>query len=56
MFFLERYMKKLKGFVQKRENLEGYMEEGFIVYELLYYSSEYTKQLEHTPDAVICFD
>jgi hypothetical protein len=26
MFFLERYMKKLKGFVWQREKLEGFME------------------------------
>ena len=40
MFFLERYMKKLKGFVQQREKLEGSMENGYIVYELFYYVSE----------------
>jgi hypothetical protein len=28
MFFLDRYMKTLKGFVRKREKLEGSMAEG----------------------------
>ena len=30
MFFLERYMKKLKGFVRKRAKPEGSMAEGYI--------------------------
>ena len=33
MFFLERYMKKLKGFVRKREKLEGSMADGYISYD-----------------------
>jgi hypothetical protein len=32
MFFLERSMKKLKGFVQQREKPEGFIAEGYIVY------------------------
>ena len=43
MFFLKRYMKKLKGFVQQREKPEGSMEEGYISYEFFYYASEYIK-------------
>ena len=40
MFFLESYMKKLKGFVRQREKPEGYMAEGYISYESFYYASE----------------
>ena len=40
MFFLERYMKKLKCFVRQREKPEGYMVEGYISYDFLYYYSE----------------
>jgi hypothetical protein len=43
MFFLERYMKKLKGFVRQREKPKGSMEEGYISYESFYYASEYIK-------------
>jgi hypothetical protein len=45
MLFLERYMKKLKGFVRQREKLEGSMVEGYIVYESFYYANEYIKQI-----------
>ena len=34
-------MKKLKGFVWQRENPEGFMVEGYVVYKSLYYASEY---------------
>ena len=47
MFFLERYMKKLKGFVQQRAK-PGSMEKGYISYESFYYASEYIKQIENT--------
>ena len=43
MFFLERYMKKLKGFVRRKEKPEGSMAEGYISYESFYYASEYIK-------------
>ena len=43
MFFLERYMKKLKGFVRQREKIKGSMAEGYKSYESFYYSSEYIK-------------
>jgi hypothetical protein len=56
MFFLERYMKKLKGFVRQRENLEGYMEKGYISYESLYHSSEYINHIDNTLGAVIWDD
>jgi len=56
MFFLERYMKKLKGFVCKRENPKGSMEEGYISYDYLFYASEYIKQIENTPGAMIWDD
>ena len=45
MFFLERYMKKLKGFVRKREKPKGSMAEGYILHESLYYSSETSTKL-----------
>ena len=53
MFFLERYMKKLKGFFQQREKLEGSMAEGHIVYESFYYANEYIKQIDDTPGEVV---
>ena len=56
MFFLERYMKKLKGFVRQREKPKGYMEEAYIVYESFYYASEYIKKINHTPSVVIWDD
>ena len=36
MFFLERYMKKLKGFVRQRARLKGSMADGYISYESFY--------------------
>ena len=56
MFFLERYMKKLKGFVRQREKLEGSMAEGYILYESFYYASEHIKQIYNRPGAVIWDD
>jgi len=49
-------MKKLKGFVRQRENLEGSIVEGYILYESFYYFSEYIKQIDNTPIAVIWDD
>jgi hypothetical protein len=53
IFFLERYMKKLKGFFQQRKKPKGSMEEGYIVYELLYYASEYIKKIDDKEEIVI---
>ena len=53
MFFIDRYMNKLKGFVQKREKPEGSMAEGYISYESFYYASDYIKQIKNTPGADI---
>ena len=53
MFFLERYMKNLRGFVRQMAKLEGYVAEGYIEYELFYYSSEYIKQINDTPRLVV---
>jgi hypothetical protein len=53
MFFLERYMKKLKGFVRQREKHEGFMAEGYIVYESFYYACEYIKQIDDTTWEVV---
>lgn len=36
MFFLENYMKEMKGFVKQMEKLKGFMVEGYMVYESLY--------------------
>jgi hypothetical protein len=41
-------MKKLKGFLRQRVKPEGYMEEGYISYESLYYASEYMKHIDNT--------
>jgi hypothetical protein len=49
MFFLERCMKKLKGFDRHREKAKGSMAEGYTVYESFYYVSEYIKQINDTP-------
>ena len=56
MFFLWRYMKKLKGFVRQREKPEESMEEGYISHDFFYYASEYIKQINKTPDVVISDD
>ena len=56
MFFLERDMKKLKGFVRQREKPEASMVEGYISYESFYYSNEYIKQIDNRPGAVIWDD
>ena len=56
MFFLERYMKKLKGFVRQREKPNGSMAEGYILYESFYYASEYIKQIDNILGAVIWDD
>ena len=53
MFFLEKYMNKLKGFSQQRAKPEGSMEEGYISYDSFYYASEYIKQIDNRPGAVI---
>jgi hypothetical protein len=54
--FLERYMKKFKGFVRQREKPKGSMTKGYILYESFYYASEYIKQIDNTPGAVIWDD
>ena len=56
MVFLERHMKKLKGFVRQRGKPEGSMEEGYISYESFYYASEYVKQIENTTGVVIWYE
>ena len=56
MFFLERCMNKFKGFVRQREKPEGSMAGGYISYESFYYASEYIKQIENRPCAVIWDD
>lgn len=44
IFFLERYMKKLKVFFQQRDN--GSMEERYILYEYLYYAMSTSSKLK----------
>ena len=46
-------MKKLEWFVQQMAKLEVSMAEAYIVYELFYYASEYIKQIDDMPGAVI---
>ena len=43
MFFLEIYMKKLEGFVQKMAKPDRSMAKGYISYDSFYYASEYIK-------------
>ncbi|RYA47851.1 DUF4218 domain-containing protein [Enterobacter cloacae complex sp. CH23B] len=40
MFFLERFMKTLKGYVHQKARLKGSMEEGWLVLESLVYIGE----------------
>ena len=35
------------------ENPKGFAVEGYVVYDSLYYSSEYIKQIDDTPRAVV---
>ena len=56
MFFLERNIKKLKGFVRQREKPEGSIVDGYISYESFYYASEYIDQIDNKPGAVIWED
>ena len=53
MFFLERYMKKLKGFARQIAKPEVSMVEGYITYKLFYYSSEYIKKIDDTIGEVV---
>ena len=46
-------MKKLKGFVRQMAKPKGSKAEGYIVYELVYYASEYIKQIDDTLGAVV---
>ena len=53
MFFLERYMQKLKGFVRQMAKLEGSTVEGYVVDESFYYVSEYIKKIDDTLGLVV---
>ena len=53
MFFLERYMKSMKGFVQQMEKTKGSMEVGYTVYKSFYYANEHIKQIDDTPGEVV---
>jgi hypothetical protein len=53
IFFLERYMKKMNGFVRQREKVEDSMEEGYIVYKSFYYANEYINQINDTTRSFI---
>ncbi|MCO5574345.1 hypothetical protein L7F22_028128 [Adiantum nelumboides] len=50
MFFLERFMKTLKGFVRQRARPEGSMAEGWMVQESCVFISEY---LTHSQNNII---
>jgi hypothetical protein len=56
MFFLERHLKKMKGFIRQRVKPDGSMVEGYIIYEPFCYSSEYIKQIDDTLGVVIWDD
>ncbi|MCO5560912.1 hypothetical protein L7F22_014532 [Adiantum nelumboides] len=47
MFFLERFMKTLKGFVRQRARLEGSMVEGWLVQESCVFVSEYLSRSQN---------
>ena len=46
MFFLERFMKTLKGFVRQRARPEGSMAEGWLVQESCVFISEYLSRIQ----------
>lgn len=46
---LREVHEEIEGFIRKREKLEGFMAEGYISYESLYYASEYIKHIDNTP-------
>eukprot|EP00249_Psilotum_nudum_P018746 c26943_g1_i2 orf=82-522(+) len=46
MFFFERYMKVLKGFVRQKARPEGSMVEGWLVYESLCYTTKYLSAID----------
>jgi hypothetical protein len=56
MFFLERHMKLLMGFLHQREKPKGYMAVGYIVYESFYCASKYIKKKYNTPSRVVWDD
>ncbi|MCO5608655.1 hypothetical protein L7F22_062869 [Adiantum nelumboides] len=47
MFFLERFMKTLKGFVRQRARLEGSMAKGWLVQESCVFVSEYLSRSQN---------
>ena len=49
-------MKNLKVFIRQMARIEGFMVEGYIVYELFYYASGYIKQIHGTPGGVFWDD
>ena len=46
MFFVERFLKVLKGFVRQYSHPEGSMGEGYIVQESFFYASEYLSEMD----------
>ena len=45
MFFLERFMKVLKGYVRQKARPEGSMAEGWLVQESTFYITEFLTQI-----------
>ena len=41
MWMVERHLKFMKGLVRQRAHVEGYMMEGYMVYQNMLYVSEY---------------
>jgi hypothetical protein len=50
MYYLERYMKVMKGWVRQRARPEGSMAEGYVISEGMHYLTEYTTRL--SPNAL----
>lgn len=46
MFWVERYMGVLKGFVRQRARPEGSMAEGWLLHECMYYLAEYLQRVD----------
>ena len=45
MWMVERHLKFMKGLVRQRAHLEGFMMEGYMVYQNMMYISEYLPKL-----------
>ena len=46
MYFVERFLKQLKGYVRNMALPEGSIAEGHLVYEAMYYLTEYVEKTD----------